>query len=51
MLGERDNHYTMESGLAYGWQLLDEFIEVKSEYFVSSQEHFYDYIFVTSSLI
>ena len=49
MLGERDNHYTMESGLAYGWKLLDEFIEVKSEYFVSSQEHFYDYIFVNSS--
>ena len=49
VLGERDNHYTMESGLAYGWQLLHDFIEVKKEYFLSSQEHFYDCIFVNSS--
>ena len=39
VLGERDNHYTMESGLASGWQLLHDFNEVNIEYFVSCPEH------------
>ena len=49
MLGERDNHYTMESGLASGWQLLHDLNEVNIEYFVSCPEHLQDYIIVHAS--